>query len=129
MAAITFDTLAYANALKEADVPDVQAQAHSKALRRVLDGTLSDQAKAQSEIVARAVEQSDTKTEKSIAKLERTIGKIEESVTLLRKDMMLGFSAADAKIEHSRKDLTIKMGGMFIVAVGIILSVLFKLLH
>lgn len=35
MAAITFDTLKFANTLKEAGVPDKQAEAEAKALKEV----------------------------------------------------------------------------------------------
>jgi len=42
--AITFDTLEYVNELKAADVPDAQAQAQAKAMRRVLDAALAEHA-------------------------------------------------------------------------------------
>jgi len=44
MATVTFDTLEYANTLKEAAVPDEQAQAQAKALRRAFEVALSDRA-------------------------------------------------------------------------------------
>jgi len=44
MATVTFDTLEYANTLKEAAVPDEQAQAQAKALRHALEIALSDRA-------------------------------------------------------------------------------------
>jgi len=44
--AITFDTLEYVNELKAADVPDRQAEAQAKAMRRVLDTALADHASA-----------------------------------------------------------------------------------
>jgi len=44
--AVTFDTLEYVNELKAADVPDKQAEAQAKAMRRVLDTALTDHASA-----------------------------------------------------------------------------------
>ncbi|TAN53421.1 MAG: DUF1640 domain-containing protein [Methylococcaceae bacterium] len=42
MAAITFDTLKFANTLKDAGVPDKQAEAEAKALSEVLEVNLKD---------------------------------------------------------------------------------------
>jgi len=42
MATVTFDTLEYANTLKEAAVPDEQAEAQAKALRRAFEVALSE---------------------------------------------------------------------------------------
>jgi len=47
MSALTlssFDTLRYVKALKEADVPEKQAEAQAEALRSVLEATQADQA-------------------------------------------------------------------------------------
>jgi len=40
----SFDTLRYVKALKEADVPEKQAEAQAEALRTVLEATQADQA-------------------------------------------------------------------------------------
>jgi len=42
VATVTFDTLEYANTLKEAAVPDEQAEAQAKALRRAFEVALSE---------------------------------------------------------------------------------------
>jgi len=44
--AITFDTLEYVNELKSANVPEAQAEAQAKAMRRVLDSALENQTSA-----------------------------------------------------------------------------------
>jgi len=71
----SFDTLAYVKRLKEADVPEKQAEAQAEALREVL----ADQFAAQTKVSARIVSESDTKTERAVLKLEGEIA-------LLRKD-------------------------------------------
>jgi len=93
---LTFDTLAYVKRLRDADVPEKQAEAQAEALRVVLDAAPSDHSKTQAQDTARAVEALDTKTERALAKTE-------QAIALLRKEMesrftllqwMLGFLLA-----------------------------------
>jgi len=101
MSTITFDTLEFVNQLKAAKVPDEQAQAQAQALRRVLDTALVNHS-------------TDLATKGDIALIRK---ELHSEISLVRKDM-----------EALRKDIIIKMGGMFIGAVGIIVGVLFRLL-
>jgi len=103
---LSFDTLAYVKQLRAADVPEKQAEAQAEALRGALDTAFAEQAKAQEQTTAQALEQLDTKTEKAIALTHKEIA-------LLRKDM-----------ESLHKDIIIKMGGMFLVAIGVIITAL-----
>jgi len=99
---LTFDTLQYVKTLKAADVPEKQAEAQANALSQVLNTQ-------------------DVATKQDLRELENST---DSKFELLRKEMDLRFSQIDAKVESIRKDIIIKMGGMFIVAVGIIVSVL-----
>jgi len=95
--AITFDTLEYVNELKAADVPDAQAQAQAKAMRRVLDAALAEHA-------------ADAATKGDIA--------------LVRKDMAAEFALVRKDMEAMENRITIRLGTMLVVAVGILLAVL-----
>jgi len=99
---LTFDTLEYVKALKEADVPEKQAEAQVRALRRVLDTQ-------------------DVATKQDLRELEaNTDSKFE----LLRKDMRNEITLVRKDMEAVRKDIIIKMGGMLVVAVGVIVGAL-----
>ena len=89
MATITFDTLKYSKRLKDAGVPEQQAEAEAEALSEVLEINLKDIA-----------------TKEDLAR----------EVDLLRRDM-----------KEMEQRLTIKLGGMMMVSVGIV-AALVKLL-
>jgi len=86
MSALTlssFDTLRYVKRLKEADVPEKQAEAQAEALREVL----ADQSAVQSEASARIATELDTRTERAVLKLEGDIALVRKDLDLVRKDM------------------------------------------
>jgi len=118
--AITFDTLEYVNELKAADVPDKQAEAQAKAMRRVLDTALAEQAKVAHEAADRAAAELDTKTERAVLKLEGKIAaldsKLESELSLLHKEIAL-----------ARRDTIIWLGGVLVVGFGLVLRYLPKL--
>jgi len=92
MTAITFDTLEFANQLKEAKVPDEQAQA--RALRKALGAALSDHAISAATKSDVASLRSDTDSE----------------FALLRKDMEARFDMMQKEID-ARFDLVNRSGG------------------
>jgi len=104
MSTVTFGALEFVKRLRNADVPEKQAEAQAEALRYVP----AEQAKVQTQANIRTVENLDSKTEKALLFLEHKIDK--------------RFAEADSKIDLIRKDLTIKMGSMFMIAVGILLA-------
>jgi len=118
---LSFDTLAYVKQLRAADVPEKQAEAQAQALRGALDTAFAEQAKAQKQATTQALEQLDTKTEKAIALLRKDM---DSGLSLLRKDMDAGMSLLRKDMESLHKDIIIKMGGMFIVAIGVIITAL-----
>jgi len=91
MTTLTFDTLKFAIRLKDAQVPEKQAEAQAEALREVINDTLIEQAKVQAAASARSINELDTKTETAVsnlkAELKTEILKVDAKVDLLRKDM------------------------------------------
>jgi len=91
MTTLTFDTLKFAIRLKDADVPEKQAEAQADALREVINDTLAEQARVQAAASARSINELDTKTETAISglktELKAEILKVDAKVDLLRKDM------------------------------------------
>jgi len=91
MTTLTFDTLKFAIRLKEANVPEKQAEAQADALREVINDTLAEQARVQAAASTRSINELDTKTEIAISglktELKAEILKVDAKVDLLRKDM------------------------------------------
>ncbi|HLF97195.1 MAG TPA: DUF1640 domain-containing protein [Methylococcaceae bacterium] len=89
MAAITFDTLKFANRLKSVGVPDKQAEAQAEVLSEALEVNLKE---------------------------------------LTTKDDLLHLEERlDSRLIQMEQRLTIKLGGMMVVAVGVV-AALVKLL-
>jgi len=133
MASITFDTLEYAKRLKDADVPEKQAEMEARVLREVLDErdralaalqaqvqALSAEAKRDTSYMANKTDVLGIKTEVLGVKAE--LLKTDAKVDLLRKDMEALEQRLNARSDALGKDLTIKMGGMFMVAIGVLLA-------
>jgi len=78
----SFDTLRYVKRLKEADVPEKQAEAQAEALREVL----ADQTAVQGEASARAVTESDAKMQLTASTLEK---KIDVAFAEMRSELKL----------------------------------------
>jgi len=92
MTTLTFDTLKFAIRLKDANVPEKQAEAQADALREVINDTLlAEQARVQAAASACSINELDTKTETAISSLKTEIKteilKVDAKVDLLRKDM------------------------------------------
>ena len=100
MAAITFDTLKFANTLKEAGVPSAQAEAEASALSEVLEVNLKD-----------LVTKED----------------LHREFESLRREMMTGFAQVDSRFIQLEQRLIIKLGGLIALSIGIV-AALVKLL-
>jgi len=100
MAAITFDTLKFANTLKEAGVPPAQAEAEATALSEVLEVNLK-------ELV--------TKED------------LHREIESLRREVMTGFAQVDSHFIQLEQRLIIKLGGLMALSIGIV-AALVKLL-
>ena len=100
MAMITFDTLKFANTLKDAGVPPAQAEAEAVALSEVLKVNLK-------ELV--------TKED------------LHREIESLRREMMTGFAQVDSRFIQLEQRLIIKLGGLIALSIGIV-ATLVKLL-
>ncbi len=100
MAMITFDTLKFANTLKDAGVPPAQAEAEAVALSEVLEVNLK-------ELV--------TKED------------LHREIESLRREMMTGFAQLDSRFIQLEQRLIIKLGGLIALSIGIV-AALVKLL-
>jgi 2-phosphoglycerate kinase len=100
MATITFDTLKFANTLKDAGVPPAQAEAEAIALSEVLEVNLK-------ELV--------TKED------------LHREVESLRREIMTGFAQVDSRFIQLEQRLIIKLGGLIALSIGIV-AALVKLL-
>jgi len=115
--ALTFDTLAYVKRLRDADVPEKQAEAQADALRVALDGALSEHSKVQLQETVRAVDALDTKTEKAIANLDAKID-------LVRKDMAMLEQRSQSRFTLLQWMLGFLLGGVLSLIAGVLLLVL-----
>ncbi len=88
--AIAFDTLAYANKLKKAGIPDEQAEVHAAAIAEIVNEQMA--------------------TKRDIKELE----------TALRHDIKEMDTALRHDIKEMEMRLTIRMGAMAVVVIGVI---------
>jgi len=93
---ITFDTLEYVNKLKDADVPEKQAQAQAQALRGVLDTALADHASSLA-----------TKGD-----LHSEINFVRNEIALVRRDMDVRFAKVDGELTLLQWMLGFLIAGM-----------------
>ncbi|SFM56339.1 hypothetical protein [Nitrosomonas communis] len=100
MTTLTFDTLKFANTLKEAGVPSAQAEAEARALADVLEVNLKDLATKQD--------------------LLATEEKLRWGIEDLRREM-------DSRLIQLEQRLIIKLGALMTIAVSIV-AALVKLL-
>ena len=96
--AATFDTLEIAKRLKSAGFGDDQAKALTTVLRETRDADLS-----------RLVTKEDLFATKKD----------------LKNDLSTGINSLRAEIEIMRRDITIRLGGMIVVATGVLLAAKF----
>ena len=129
MAAIAFDTLKYSKRLKDAGVPEKQAEVEAEALAEVLEirlrdlatkddiQTLRDEIKALDERLSGKINALDEKLSGKISALdEKLSGKINTLEERLGDKMTL-----------LEQRMTIKLGGLMVVSVGAV-ATLVKLL-
>jgi hypothetical protein len=77
----TFDTLSYAEALKDAGVPDAQARIHAQTLRSLIDSEIAT--KQDIEIATqRVMAELELSTQRIKADLERTVKDLEIKLTI-----------------------------------------------
>lgn len=97
MATLTFDTLKFANTLKEAGVPDKQAEAEARAVAEAFAANTSELA---------------------------TKADLRAEVTRLDNKIDSRFESLTKEIQAMELRLTIKLGTFLAVAVGVLIAVL-----
>jgi len=97
---ITFDTLEYVNKLKDADVPEKQAQAQAQALRGVLDTALLDHASS-------LATKGDLHSEITLARKD-----LRSEIALVRSDMDVRFAKVDGELVLLKWMLGFLMAGV-----------------
>ncbi len=107
MSGPTFDTLKFAETLREAGIPESQAKAISMAVRGAHDTaeitTKPDLRELASEV------RTDMQTLRS---------EMQSDMQLLRADLRSDIQRLDAKIDRLEPQLTVRLGGLVVVALG-----------
>lgn len=111
-----FDTLEIAKRLRGAGFSEPQAEVITGVLRDARDADLSQLATKNDLLLLKADLQSE------IARLEATI---KAEVARLEAMMNAEFAALRAEMELLRRDLTIRLGSMIVIATGILLAAKF----
>jgi multidrug efflux pump subunit AcrA (membrane-fusion protein) len=100
MGVVPFDTLKLARRLEGAGFPPKQAGDTAEALAEAMSGA-----------------ELATATD-----LDRVRAELKAEIAALRTELKAEIAALRAEIELLRRDLTIRLGGMIVVAVGVILA-------
>jgi multidrug resistance efflux pump len=103
--AIPFDTLKLARRLESAGFPPKQAGDTAEALAEAMSGA----------VLATTADISSVQTEIAAVRAE-----LKAEIAALRAELKADTAALRAEIELLRRDLTIRLGGMIVVAVGVI---------
>jgi septal ring factor EnvC (AmiA/AmiB activator) len=136
MAVVPFDTLKLARRLEGAGFPPKQAGDTAEAIAEAMSGarlaTADDIASVRGEITTLGSElraeiaalRAELKAEISSVRTEIATLRAEfrAEISALRAELKADIAAVRAEMELLRRDLTIRLGGMMIVAVGIILA-------
>ncbi|CAK8736832.1 hypothetical protein SODG_000545 [Sodalis praecaptivus] len=138
MGQVAFDTLQASEELQTAGLTREQAKAISLVVRKsheVADvATKRDLEDVRKEIDAR-FDKVDARFEKHEAQMQARFEKTDAQIADVRKDMEARFEKTDAQIADVRKDIanrfdklglqmTVRMGGMLIAAVGLMTAIL-----
>ena len=140
MAAIAFDTLKYSKRLKDAGVPDKQAEAEVEALAEALEVNLKDlptkdDLTRETGLLRRDLKELESSLKRDIKELEGSQKRdLKELETSLKHDL----TESESRLKHENelmrlemrdieRRMTIKLGGLMVVAVGAV-ATLVKLL-
>jgi len=118
-----FNPLKFANKLKDAGIPDKQAEAEADALHEAL----AQQSQAVSALENRVLElRGQAKHDAAQAATKGDMGEVRTDMAALRKEMA---SKDDLRkeIALARRDIIIWLGGVLVVGFGLILRMLSKL--
>jgi len=114
--AVNFDTLAYANKLKEAGVPDKQAEAQCAALVELFDYQAATK---------KDLQESESRLKQDLQVLRQDL---KETESQLRQDLKNSESRLNEKISEIKFDLLKWVIGLFFAQTAILVSLL-KFFH
>ena|SRR6516225_8178968 len=122
MGAVPFDTLKLARRLESAGFPPRQAGDTAEALAEAMAGaelaTTADLAALRAELKAEiAALRAELKAEIAAVRAE-----LKAEIAELRAEFKAEITAVRAQIELLRRDITIRLGSMIVVAVGVLLA-------
>lgn len=126
----SFDTLQTAKRLRDAGFAEGQAEALTGVLRDVQEGEQSQLAtKADVNVldgkVGRAIAELDAKIDRVAAELEARIDRVDAKIDRVAAELRAEFALIRAEMEVLRRDLTIRLGSMIVVATGVLLAAKF----
>ena len=151
MAAIAFDTLKYSKRLKDAGVPDKQAEAEVEALAEALEVNLKDlptkdDLTRETGLLRRDLKELETSLKRDMKELESTLkrdikeleGSQKRDLKDLETSLKHDLTESESRLKHENelmrlemrdieRRMTIKLGGLMVVAVGAV-ATLVKLL-
>lgn len=118
MGAVPFDTLKLARRLEGAGFPPRQAGDTAEALAEAMSGARL----ATSDDIASVRTETATLRAELKADIAAVRAELKADIAAVRAELAAVRAELTAQIELLRRDLTIRLGSMFIVAVGIILA-------
>jgi len=110
MSTLTFDTLKFANRLKTAGVPAIQAEAEADALSEVLETNLGEL--VTKEDLHHEIDGLRHETKELETGLRHEIDNVRHEIGDLRKDMDARFAGMDARLEKTESALRQEMSNM-----------------
>ncbi len=109
---MNFDTLSFAKRLTEAGEKEAVAEAHALALKEFVVDNLA----TRDDLYAVR----DELNNKIDSVRDELNNKIDQEITLVRRDMDALGERLEQRIENLGLNLTVRMGGMLVVAVGLL---------
>ena len=119
MSAIAFDTLAYAKKLKQAGVPEAQAEIHAEAMAELVEERLATKRDLK--------ELEERLTNRMQATEERLNNQMRSMEERLNSQMRSMEERLNSKMQELEYKMTVRLGSMMVVAVGLV-ATLVKLL-
>ena len=119
---MSFDTLSYAKKLREAGVPEQQAEVHAQAVQTLLEERLAT--KQDIELVRRDTKELDSRLLQEIGGVRNEIELLWREIELLRREIKELESRMVQKIELVRKDVLIKLGAIVVACTGVLAALL-----
>ena len=130
-----FDAIKYVGELREAGVPEKQAEVHLRILHEVIESNLAtkrdiEEVKRDIEEVKRDIEELRTEVKRDIEELRTELKRdIEELRTEVKRDIEELRTELKRDIKEVKRDIkeleqrmTIKLGGLIVVTIGILVA-------